>query len=85
MRRLPVAERQVVELSPLVVALHEMRQRVADLDEVVYCAPPDVKRLQLLLQVTLKEQNFALFKGIIVGLITIFVGFFHFNTFEIHS
>jgi dedicator of cytokinesis protein 9/10/11 len=51
-RRLPVAEKQVVELSPLVVALHEMRQRVADLDEVVYCAPPDVKRLQLLLQVT---------------------------------
>ncbi|XP_059484145.1 dedicator of cytokinesis protein 9 isoform X2 [Neocloeon triangulifer] len=49
-RRLPVVERKVMELNPLIVALHEMKQRLSDLEEVVYCNPPDAKRLQLLLQ-----------------------------------
>ncbi|XP_065346303.1 dedicator of cytokinesis protein 11 isoform X2 [Cloeon dipterum] len=49
-RRLPVVDKSVMEMNPLIVALHEMKQRVADMEEVVYCNPPDAKRLQLLLQ-----------------------------------
>jgi hypothetical protein len=50
-RRLPVVQRQVTELGPLTVALHEMRQRVTDLEEVVFSSPSDAKKLQLILQV----------------------------------
>lgn len=44
-------EKEEFELTPIEVALDEMRQRVAELEEVVFLQPPDAKKLQLKLQV----------------------------------
>ncbi|XP_023290391.1 dedicator of cytokinesis protein 9 isoform X2 [Orussus abietinus] len=49
-KRIPVVERRVVELSPIEVALDEMRQRVQELEDVALIAPTDAKKLQLRLQ-----------------------------------
>lgn len=49
-KRILVSERRVVELSPIEVALDEMRQRVAVLEDVALVAPTDAKKLQLRLQ-----------------------------------
>ncbi|XP_024086053.1 dedicator of cytokinesis protein 9 isoform X2 [Cimex lectularius] len=49
-KRLKVVKRVEYDLSPIEVALDEMHQRVAELEEVVFTKPPDVKKLQLKLQ-----------------------------------
>lgn len=49
-KRLQVVEKEEFELTPIEVALDEMRQRVAELEEVVFLQPPDAKKLQLKLQ-----------------------------------
>lgn len=50
-KRLRVIHRVETDLSPIEVALDEMRQRVAELEEVIFTKPTDVKKLQLKLQV----------------------------------
>ncbi|XP_046588426.1 dedicator of cytokinesis protein 9 isoform X5 [Neodiprion lecontei] len=49
-KRIAVCQKRVVELSPIEVALDEMRQRVAELEDVALIAPADAKKLQLRLQ-----------------------------------
>lgn len=49
-KRLRVVDRTESELSPIEVALDEMTQRVAELEDVVFTRPTDVKKLQLKLQ-----------------------------------
>jgi len=50
-KRLRVIQRDSYDLSPIEVALDEMRQRVKDIAEVVRNQPTDLKKLQLRLQV----------------------------------
>ena len=50
-KRLKVIRRETQDLSPIEVALDEMRLRVKDIAEVVRTQPPDLKKLQLRLQV----------------------------------
>lgn len=40
----------MLELSPIEVAIDEMQSRVAELEEVVFTSPSDIKKLQLVLQ-----------------------------------
>lgn len=49
LKRIPVKERQSIELCPIEVAIDEMQNRVVELEGVV-TAPIDVKKLQLRLQ-----------------------------------
>ncbi|KAL1123769.1 hypothetical protein AAG570_001542 [Ranatra chinensis] len=49
-KRLRVVTREETELSPIEVALDEMRQRITELEEVVFAKPTDAKKLQLKLQ-----------------------------------
>ncbi|XP_034950532.1 dedicator of cytokinesis protein 9 isoform X2 [Chelonus insularis] len=49
-KRIPVIGKKIVELSPIEVALDEMRQRVQELEDVALIAPTDAKKLQLKLQ-----------------------------------
>lgn len=49
LKRIPVKERQTLELSPIEVAIDEMQAKVAELEEVVL-GPIDLKKLQLRLQ-----------------------------------
>ncbi|XP_055550316.1 dedicator of cytokinesis protein 9 isoform X2 [Wyeomyia smithii] len=49
LKRIPVKERQSVELSPIEVSIDEMQAKVAELEEVVL-GPIDLKKLQLRLQ-----------------------------------
>ncbi|XP_046736743.1 dedicator of cytokinesis protein 9 isoform X7 [Diprion similis] len=49
-KRIAVCQKRIVELSPIEVALDEMRQRVAELEDVALIAPTDAKKLQLRLQ-----------------------------------
>ncbi|XP_046402811.1 dedicator of cytokinesis protein 9 [Ischnura elegans] len=49
-KRILVVERREERLSPIEVALDEMRMRVAELQEVVSSSPIDAKKLQLRLQ-----------------------------------
>lgn len=49
LKRIPVKEKQSIELSPIEVAIDEMQNRVAELEDVVL-PPIDVKKLQLRLQ-----------------------------------
>ena len=50
-KRLRVINRETHDLSPIEVALDEMRHRVKDIAEVVRSQPTDLKKLQLRLQV----------------------------------
>ena len=50
-KRLRVIHRETHDLSPIEVALDEMRLRVKDVAEVVKTQPTDLKKLQLRLQV----------------------------------
>lgn len=50
-KRLRVVERSESELTPIETAIDEMRQRVSELEDVVFSLPTDVKKLQLRLQV----------------------------------
>ena len=50
-KRLRVVDSETYDLSPIEVALDEMRQRVKDIAEVVRNQPTDLKKLQLRLQV----------------------------------
>lgn len=49
LKRVPVKHKQAIELTPIEVAIDEMQNRVAELEEVVM-PPIDVKKLQLRLQ-----------------------------------
>lgn len=49
LKRIPVKDKQEIELSPIDVAIDEMHTRVAELEDVVL-PPIDVKKLQLRLQ-----------------------------------
>lgn len=49
-KRILVNSRRTTELSPIEVAIDEMQTRVAELEDVVFCQPTDVKKLQLRLQ-----------------------------------
>ncbi|XP_006571706.1 dedicator of cytokinesis protein 9 isoform X1 [Apis mellifera] len=49
-KRILVVEKRIMELSPIEVALDEMRQRVQELEDVALIGPTDVKKLQLRLQ-----------------------------------
>ncbi|XP_043462362.1 dedicator of cytokinesis protein 9 isoform X3 [Leptopilina heterotoma] len=49
-KRIPIIEKRIVELSPIEVALDEMRQRVQELEDVALIVPTDAKKLQLRLQ-----------------------------------
>lgn len=49
-KRIGIAEKRIVELSPIEVALDEMRQRVQELEDVALIGPTDIKKLQLRLQ-----------------------------------
>ncbi|CAG0914598.1 unnamed protein product [Notodromas monacha] len=55
-KRVDVVTQQVEELSPIEVAAEEMSARVAGLKLVVHAHPPDIKRLQLLLQGSISVQ-----------------------------
>ena len=50
-KRLRVIQREFQDLSPIEVALDEMRMRVKDIAEAVRTQPTDLKKLQLRLQV----------------------------------
>lgn len=50
-KRLRVIKRETVDLSPIEVAVDEMRIRVKEIAEVVQSQPTDLKKLQLRLQV----------------------------------
>lgn len=52
-KRLRVLDRESIDLSPIEVALDEMRIRVKEIAEVVQSQPTDLKKLQLRLQVIL--------------------------------
>lgn len=49
LKRIPVKDRQITELTPIEVALDEMQSKVCELEEVVV-SPIDMKKLQLRLQ-----------------------------------
>ncbi|KAL3282071.1 hypothetical protein HHI36_005270 [Cryptolaemus montrouzieri] len=49
-KRISVSSKRYVELTPIEVALDEMQTRVAELDDVVFTKPTDIKKLQLRLQ-----------------------------------
>ncbi|XP_055642537.1 dedicator of cytokinesis protein 9 isoform X3 [Toxorhynchites rutilus septentrionalis] len=49
LKRIPVRDRQSLELSPIEVAIDEMQAKIAELEEVVL-GPIDLKKLQLRLQ-----------------------------------
>ena len=49
-KRIAATEKRIIELSPIEVALDEMRQRVQELEDVALIAPTDAKKLQLRLQ-----------------------------------
>lgn len=53
-KRLRVIQRESYDLSPIEVALDEMRLRVKDIAEAVRTQPTDLKKLQLRLQVCKK-------------------------------
>lgn len=49
-KRIIVEKYSVQELNPIEVAIDEMQQKVAELEEVVFSKPTDIKKLQLRLQ-----------------------------------
>ncbi|KAL9930008.1 dedicator of cytokinesis protein Ziz isoform 2-T3 [Glossina fuscipes fuscipes] len=49
LKRIPVKSREIIELSPIEVAIDEMQTKVSELEEVIL-PPADVKKLQLRLQ-----------------------------------
>ncbi|XP_011300539.1 dedicator of cytokinesis protein 9 isoform X1 [Fopius arisanus] len=49
-KRICIIEKKVIELTPIEVALDEMRQRVQELQDVSLVLPTDIKKLQLRLQ-----------------------------------
>lgn len=50
MKRIAVKDRQLMELSPIEVALDEMQSKISELEDVVLTPVIDVKKLQLRLQ-----------------------------------
>ena len=58
-KRLRVINRETHDLSPIEVALDEMRLRVKDVAEVVKTQPTDLKKLQLRLQVMFNCNHLA--------------------------
>lgn len=56
-KRLRVINRETIDLSPIEVAVDEMRIRVKEIAEVVQNQPTDLKKLQLRLQVYLSNND----------------------------
>lgn len=50
LKRIAVKDRQIVELSPIEVAIDEMQSKISELEDVVLTTSIDVKKLQLRLQ-----------------------------------
>jgi dedicator of cytokinesis protein 9/10/11 len=50
LKRIAVKDRQLVELSPIEVAIDEMQSKISELEDVVLAQTIDVKKLQLRLQ-----------------------------------
>ena len=50
MKRIPVKEWQIYDLSPIEVAIDEMNTKVSELSDVVLTPSIDIKKLQLRLQ-----------------------------------
>lgn len=50
LKRITVKDRQIMELSPIEVAIDEMQTKIAELEDVVLAQTIDVKKLQLRLQ-----------------------------------
>lgn len=50
LKRIPVKNKQIIELSPIEVAIDEMTSKVAELEEVCLAHTIDLKKLQLRLQ-----------------------------------
>lgn len=50
LKRIPVKDRQICDLSPIEVAIDEMNTKVSELTDVVFTSSIDVKKLQLRLQ-----------------------------------
>ncbi|XP_017854230.1 dedicator of cytokinesis protein 9 isoform X11 [Drosophila busckii] len=49
LKRIPIKSRDIIELSPIEVAIDEMQAKVSELEEIIL-PPADVKKLQLRLQ-----------------------------------
>lgn len=49
-KRILVVSTRSTELTPIEVAIDEMQTRVAELEDVVFSQPTDIKKLQLRLQ-----------------------------------
>ncbi|XP_050306735.1 dedicator of cytokinesis protein 9 isoform X2 [Anthonomus grandis grandis] len=49
-KKIAIESRQIVEMRPIEVAIDEMQNRVAELEDVVFTQPTDAKKLQLRLQ-----------------------------------
>ncbi|XP_015124186.1 dedicator of cytokinesis protein 11 isoform X2 [Diachasma alloeum] len=49
-KRICIIDKKIIELTPIEVALDEMRQRVQELQDVTLILPTDIKKLQLRLQ-----------------------------------
>ena len=58
-KRILVVYHKEEELSPIEVAIEDMKAKVAELSEVVYQRTPDIKRLQLKLQGSVSAQVHA--------------------------
>lgn len=50
LKRVPVINKQIIELTPIEVAIDEMSSKVAELEEVCLAHTIDLKKLQLRLQ-----------------------------------
>lgn len=50
LKRVAVKDRQIMELSPIEVAIDEMQTKISELEDVVLIQTIDVKKLQLRLQ-----------------------------------
>lgn len=50
LKRITVKDRQIMELSPIEVAIDEMQSKISELEDVVLAQTIDVKKLQLRLQ-----------------------------------
>lgn len=50
LKRIAVKDRQIMELSPIEVAIDEMQSKISELEDVVLAPVIDAKKLQLRLQ-----------------------------------
>ncbi|KAK4319158.1 hypothetical protein Pmani_009878 [Petrolisthes manimaculis] len=55
-KRIPMVDTEVLEMSPIEVAIDEMESRVKELTEIILKKPTDIKKLQLKLQGSISVQ-----------------------------